>query len=191
MLLIITDVETTGLNASTELLLEIAVLLVDSDTMTVIDSYESVIHHAPTAIEHRKVASDPFVVTLHTENNLWNESAQLGAGPVATDLILSEWLKTRISTQEYRTMGNSLRLDLNFIEHHLPKTYDVLGYRSIDMSAVAKFLSITTGIEAPKREVDSTHRAMADTLACLEQARYWRSVVAELQPSRRDRTLFD
>jgi len=181
MKFLVTDVETTGLDPVRDKLLEVACIMLDEE-WNELDTFERVISQpewSRTALIHR---TDDFVVDMHTNNGLWDDVyGDRSQSRSSVDGQLAGWILGYTEEfEEVRVVGNSLRLDLNFIEHHLPMTQDEISYRSIDVSAVETFLNV--GLDLPKfpRDDVSNHRAMDDARACYTQMLFHREALREL-----------
>lgn len=171
----VTDVETNGLDANKNYLLEVAVIVVTEELEVVDDiGFEAVVFYTPEERERIIAETVPYVQGMHTDNGLWHH---LEHGPVqaldAIDTNLRRYLSEfGLAPRSMPLMGNSPRLDLNFLDVHLPQTAMELSYRMIDVSTVAALSHGWHGTEwFPKT---SNHRAMDDVRACIEELRYYR-----------------
>jgi len=176
---LVCDVETTGLDAHKDALLEIACILLDEQYRE-IDAKQFVIRHSGRRRSFLMEHTDPYVLAMHTANGLWNDiDGERAVERKLVDGILAGWLLGNTEEgEQVRMIGNSLRLDLNFVEHHLPLTYECLSYRSMDVSAIEHFL--TTNFEVEKflgTGQPSNHRAMDDANTCLAQLLHYREAL--------------
>lgn len=169
------DVETTGLDPNKEALLEVACIITDKD-LNIIDpvGFESIVLYSPDSVECMKEQVNDYVRQMHERSGLWDELP--GGTPLS---VVDEELQTYVlahtpDAASVRMGGNSLRLDLNFTEKFLPKTYSQLSYRSIDVSTVQALFD-WWGVENVKpMEGDADHRAMSDIRGSIEQLRILR-----------------
>lgn len=169
MLYAIIDVETPGLDADRGDLLEVACILYDPEEGEH-SRYEAVIYYPEARVELMKAQAIPFVRSMHEANGLWGELPRAEALTEVDD-DLAEFLayaKTSQGQDEMHLVGNSCRLDLNFIERHLPLTYRELHYRSIDLSGIW-LASKAAHNEYVFDKDPSAHRAMSDCQQTLRQ----------------------
>lgn len=170
MLYPIIDVETTGLDEDRGDLLEVACIMYDSETGKTLDRDQWVVYYPTPRAELMWRQADQFVRDMHDANGLWGG---LHAGQPLVDVdatlahMLAHW-KHCSGQGEMHLVGNSCRLDLNFIERHLPLTYAELHYRSIDLSGIW-LASVAAKNEYVFDKSTSEHRAMADCEQTLRQ----------------------
>lgn len=156
------DLETTGLEATTGYLLEIAVQSADAADPLKCGEL------AHTAIKTAKVsavqASDDYVRRMHTENGLFDacEASTLTLGEV-DDMLAAAFKLTeaeRVSGQRHMLAGNSIgSFDLQWVRHHLPKFARTLSHRVFDVSTLIAAAEML-GWEYERQE--PAHRAADD-----------------------------
>ena len=164
------DVETTGLDAKKDFLLEIAVLVTDLDLNILDDTgYHAYVSHIKEIVYNR---ANDYVREMHTTSGLWDK---LGDGSKHTweiDTELLEYIQQFAPGQRTaRLAGNSVRLDANFFDSWLPKTANHLHYRILDVSSIAFEADIRDIPLFPKA---GTHEAMTDIRESIEELRYLR-----------------
>jgi oligoribonuclease len=174
------DVETTGLIAHKEQLLEVAILVTDLN-LNLLDEtgYQSAIYvgtHGPVAL--LRAASDPFVQKMHDTSGLWDV-----VGDPARSKPLAQvegealaYIKRFVpEPKTARVAGNSVRLDMNFLDEHLPSVTAHLHYRMADVSSLAGMAQWWAGV--PVFPKDFAHTAMADIRESIAELRYLRARV--------------
>lgn len=173
------DTETTGLDPHTGSLLEIAIIITDSQLNIVGTPYQQVIEPAP-GWEHDL---DLVTTAMHSDNGLLEEIHH-GAGlPLdAVDEECETYLSRFAAPGTLLLAGNSITFDREWLKLHLPRTYATLHYRSVDMTSVWQFL----GRHAPSLDVDpnqkratvTNHRALDDLLDSIEEARAFQELLS-------------
>lgn len=173
------DLEMTGLDATKNVIVEIATLITDDELNIIAEGPDLVIH----ATEEELALMDEVVVEMHARSGLTNEIRasvitleEAGAATLA-------FIQTHIP--EPRTVplcGNSIGMDRRFLTAYLPEIEEYLHYRSVDVSTI-KELARRWYPEDLKEYTKSAsaHRAMDDIKESLEEMRYWRKRVFRAQ----------
>jgi len=172
------DVETDGLKTRGGHLLEVACLVTDPD-LNILDEtgYEAVVHYAEPKARLIRGRANPFVQQMHDKTGLWAELSRKEAKPLTQiDAELFKYLRQFGRTRTMPLGGNSVRLDFNFVEEFLPKTYGHLDYHMIDVSTVAG-LAHRWYPEIERIEKRSDHTAMVDIRESIRELAYYREAV--------------
>lgn len=169
-----TDVETTGTDATTCHLLEVAAMITDYDLNLVTEeSYSAVVRYSPETVTTIRDETVPFVVDMHDKTGLWDRLTSPEAKSMGhIDAELRAFLHTVTGGEKKiaRMAGNSIRLDLNFVEKNLPDTYADLHYRMFDVSTLAVAAAKWRGAGTFRKEL--AHTAVGDIRESLAEARY-------------------
>ncbi|MBB5474844.1 oligoribonuclease [Cellulomonas hominis] len=181
--LVWTDVETTGTVAHRGHLLQIAILVTDLDLNVLEETgYEATVGYTAEQSAAMRDAADPIVRDMHDTNGLWNAITDPTTTKSTTTIAAEALAYVQQLVPERRTArmaGNSLRLDLNFVEEHLPPLYEHLHYRMLDVSSWTGPAQWWAGIEPmPKAR---NHTAMADIRESIEEMRFVRRALG-LEP---------
>lgn len=179
------DVETTGLIAHREQLLEVAVLVTDLE-LNLLDEtgYQSAIYvgtHGPVTV--LRAASDPFVQKMHDTSGLWDvagdptRSKPIGVVEAEALAYIQRFVP---EPRTARVAGNSVRLDMNFLDEHLPSVAAHLHYRMADVSSLAGMAQWWADVPAFPKGL--AHTAMADIHESLDELRYLRARVFGARP---------
>ena len=170
------DVETDGLDASNCHLLEIAVLVTDSELNVLDDGFHAVVRYTLSQrLDMAKNASD-YVREMHAKTGLWNK---LDGANSRTRWDIDGAIRDYLSQHgELRTMpvaGNSVRLDMNFMDKHLPTTAGFLDYHMRDVSTIAGLAS--DWYDLPWFEKKSDHTAKLDIAESIRELKYYREAI--------------
>lgn len=169
----IVDVETTGLSAATDKLLEVAFLIVTPDFSNVVDEINILLPVDPVEVYS---LCDPFVQKMHTENGLWQDlHEQTTKEPFTSEQVeeyLLQWLAQYGIAPNAKTspLGFNPAFDRGFLEVHLPKVGKCLSHRHRDARSVLEFLKPFGYVE--ERRDKTSHRALSD---CYEVLKAYRS----------------
>jgi len=168
------DCEMTGLNPDVDSLVEIAVVITDSELNPIDDGIDLVIKPLAGSLEQM----NDFVRAMHTESGLISE-LENGLELAEAQTLVLEYIQRFIPTaKEAPLAGNTIGTDRLFIAKYLPEVDAHLHYRSIDVSSI-KELSRRwyprVYFQMPKK--DGGHRALADILDSIRELRYYRETV--------------
>jgi oligoribonuclease len=169
------DLEMTGLDPATNVIVEIATLITDDDLTVVAEGPDLVVH----TTEEELGKMDDVVVDMHTRSGLLDairsSEITLEEAGAATLAFIKEHVP------EPRTVplcGNSIGMDRRFLAVHLPEIEDYLHYRSIDVSTIKELARrwYPGSLDGLSKK-SSAHRAMDDIKESVAELLYWREKV--------------
>ncbi len=178
------DLETRGLVATKEKLLEVDAIMTD-DALVEVARFHRVTDQARYT-DFTKV--DPYVLQMHKDNGLWGESLTAGIDGalhnVSNDLM--KFIRDNcpeIEPQEGgakkgpQLAGSTISFDRSFLQTHLPFAHGCLHYRNFDTTTLNELARRfwPKVHDARPRSGDKRHRAMADVEESLMVARYYAS----------------
>jgi oligoribonuclease len=178
-LLVWMDLEMTSLkNVLTDRIIEIAVVLTDSDLNVVAEGPDIVIHADQALFD-----LDPFVRALHEPSGMLAASLASGVeGPDAEREVLA-FLEKYVAKQSSPLCGNSIHTDRHFLRVQMPTLENYLFYRCIDVSTLkelAKRWAPEVYQEAERRKAHKVHRAKNDILQSIDELRFYREKLLRL-----------
>lgn len=162
----------TGLDPTTDVILEIATIVTDDDLAVVAEGPDLVVHQPAAALE----GMVRIVREMHAQSGLAQAVAESALSlDEAGDLTL-KFLREHIGKERTVPLcGNSIGTDRRFLAAYLPEVDNFLHYRSIDVSTLKElarrwYPEVLDG--APKKA--SAHRALDDIRESIEELRYYR-----------------
>ena len=174
------DCEMTGLNLGSDLLIEVAALVTDSELNVLGDGVDVVIGATAEQLERM-----PAVVkSMHAASGL---TEQVLASTVtvreAEELVLA-YIKEHVPDANKAPLcGNSIGTDRGFLTRDMSELDTHLHYRMVDVSSIkelARRWYPRIYFNAPKK--DGGHRALADILESVQELRYYRAAMFVPQP---------
>jgi oligoribonuclease len=169
------DCEMTGLDLVRDKLIEVAVVVTDSQ-LNVLDPGLDVIIHAPDA----DLAAMADVVTeMHAKSGLTEEvRASTVTLEEASDQVLA-YVKRFVPERRTAPLcGNSIGTDRGFLARDMPELDDHLHYRMIDVSSIKelarRWFPRVYFAQPPK---GLAHRALADILESIRELAYYRQTL--------------
>lgn len=168
------DCEMTGLNPEVDCLVEVAVVITNSELEVLDSGLDVVIKPTDAGL----ASMNDFVRDMHTKSGLIEEF-DAGLELAEAEQLILDYVKRFVP--EARTAplaGNSIGTDRMFLNRYMPQLDQHLHYRNIDVSSI-KELSRRwyprVYFNLPKKAGD--HRALADILESIEELRYYRETV--------------
>lgn len=170
------DLETTGLDEQTGLVLEVAAKIVTNDLTAVDDGISLVVaQQSPEdslfPVFPWRGRMNDYVTTMHTESGLSADVDRASLTITQVDAAVAAYLGGHAGDAPLLLVGNSITLDRNFLREHLPLTFAKLHHRSIDLTSVELFLDRYSGLDIERVAPSTGHRAMDDVDACLATGR--------------------
>ena len=168
------DCEMTGLNLEHDALIEVAVLVTDSELNVLGDGVDVVIRPPDASLE-----TMPDVVrAMHTSSGLLTELPQGRTLAEAEEMVLAyitEWVP---EAGKAPLAGNSVATDRGFLARDMEKVDAYLHYRIVDVSSIkelARRWYPRAYFNAPAKS--GNHRALADIRESIAELRYYREAV--------------
>ena len=164
----------TGLNLATDALVEIAVLVTDSELNIIGEGVDVVIH----ATEGQLASMNDFVRTMHTTSGLITEIPNGIQMADAEEQILTYLKSAGTEPGKSPLAGNSVSVDRNFITRDMPLLHDYLHYRTIDVSSIKELTRRwypKTYFAAPAKT--GNHRALGDIRDSIAELAYYRQSI--------------
>ena len=169
------DLEMTGLDHTSDVIVEIATLITDDDLNIVAEGPDLVVH----ASDEQLAAMDPFVVDMHTKSGLLDQikasTITLEEAGEATLAFIKEHVPEERSVP---LCGNSIGTDRRFLAAYLPVIEEYLHYRSIDVSSVKELVKRWyPTVDSARPRGQGSHRALDDIRESVRELVYYREHV--------------
>jgi len=169
------DLEMTGLDHTSDVIVEIATLITDDELEIIAEGPDLVVH----ATGEQLAAMDPFVVEMHTRSGLLDQirasAITLEEAGAATLAFIKEHVPEERSVP---LCGNSIGTDRRFLDAYLPDIENYLHYRSIDVSSVKELVKRWyPDVDVSRPRGQGSHRALDDIRASIAEMVYYRDTV--------------
>jgi oligoribonuclease len=173
------DCEMTGLDLTSDALVEIACIVTDGELKPFDDGIDVLIKPPAEALDGMK----EVVRDMHTASGLL---AELPAGVTlgeAQDLVLA-YIRQHVSeSRKVPLCGNSIATDRSFLARDMPELDAFLHYRMVDVSSIKELARRWyPRVYFASPEKHGGHRALADIRESIRELQYYREAVFVPQP---------
>ena len=168
------DCEMTGLSLEKDVLVEIAVLVTDSDLNVIGEGVDVVIK----ASAEQLAGMNEYVTQMHTTSGLITQIPN-GISVQEAEAKVIAYLENA-STQPGKSplAGNSVSVDRSFIARDMPLLNEYLHYRTVDVSSIKELTRRwfpKAYFAAPAKT--GNHRALGDIQDSIAELAYYRQAV--------------
>lgn len=162
------DLEMTGLDATQDVILEVAAEITDFNMVT-LASYEARVKQ-PQKVVAERMQKNIWWADYPANRDDFLQKLDEGKTPEQVEQELISLVKAQFGDEPAVLAGNSIHNDRNFIKQWWPAFDLKLHYRMLDVSAWKVFMQGRFGVEYEKKEV---HRAFDDIQASIAELQYY------------------
>ncbi|MCC6611143.1 MAG: oligoribonuclease [Burkholderiales bacterium] len=164
------DLEMTGLSPDTDRIIEVAIVITDSDLATVAEAPVLAVHQPDAVL----AAMDDWNQATHGRSGLVD---RVKASPLSEHDVeqrMLEFLREHVPANTSPMCGNSICQDRRFLARWMPNLEAYFHYRNLDVSTVKELCRRWKPDVAKGFSKASKHEALADVLESIEELRYYR-----------------
>lgn len=174
--LIWVDLEMTGLDPETDVVIEIATIVTDKDLNILAEGPVIAIHQPDDVLDNM----NEWCVVQHGKSGLTERVRQSTIDEDEASELTLAFLKQWVDEGKSPMCGNSICQDRRFMVKHMPKLESYFHYRHIDVSTLKELArrwkpSILGGLTKA-----ATHLALDDIRESIEECRYYREHFIDL-----------
>lgn len=174
------DLEMTGLDHTSDVIVEIATIITDDDLAIIAEGPDLVIHQPDEVLAQM----EQVVVDMHTKSGLLEQIKVSEVTLEAAGAATLEFIKQHVPEPATVPLcGNSIGTDRRFLAAYLPDIENHLHYRSIDVSSVKELVKRWyPEIDTSRPRGAGSHRALDDIRESIREMAYYRTNVFVAQP---------
>ena len=169
------DCEMTGLDPARDVLVELAVVVTDSDLTLLDDGLDVLIKTEPDKL----AGMEDVVREMHVASGLLDALGSATTSLEDAEQQALDYIHRFVPERRKAPLcGNSIATDRMFLARYMPRLDDHLHYRMVDVSSIkelARRWYPRVYFNSPAKS--GGHRALADIIDSINELRYYRATV--------------
>lgn len=164
------DMEMTGLNPDGDRILELAMVITNSNLETIAESAVWVVHQTEETLK----AMDEWNQKTHGRSGLIDKVKNSALPEAEVEVQALEFLKRHVPQGKSPMCGNSICQDRRFMARYMPKLEAHFHYRNLDVSTLKELCKRWKPEIAKGLTKHGKHEALADIYESIEELKYYR-----------------
>ncbi len=172
------DLEMTGLDPATDVIVEIAAIVTDGALEQEVEGPDLVLG----ADEEQLASMDPVVREMHTASGLLEDIRASGTTVAEAERQVLAFVREHVAKPGVAVLaGNSIHADRAFLRAYMPELLGHLHYRLVDVSTIKELARRWhPQVLAAAPEKGGGHRALADIRESIAELRAYRETFFRL-----------
>lgn len=164
------DMEMTGLNPDTDRIIEIALVVTDSQLNTVAEAPVLVVHQSDAAL----AGMDSWNTSMHGKTGLTDKVKASPLDDAQAEAQMLAWMKEYVPERTSPMCGNSICQDRRFLARWMPQLEAYFHYRNLDVSTLKELCKRWKPEIANAFNKESKHTALADVYESIDELKHYR-----------------
>lgn len=164
------DMEMTGLTPETDRIIEVAVVITNSNLETVAEGPVLVVHQTDAVLD----GMDNWNKSTHAKSGLIDKVKASSLDERAVELRLLDFLKLHVPKGVSPMCGNSICQDRRFMARWMPQLECWFHYRNLDVSTLKELCKRWKPELAKGMVKHGKHEALADVYESVDELKYYR-----------------
>ena len=170
------DMEMSGLVPDSDRVLELALLVTDSDLNHLSAGKVLVVHQPDEVLD----AMDSWNKSVHGKSGLIERVRVSALNEAQAEDAAIEFLSAFVSPGSSPLCGNSICQDRRFLARWMPRLEAFFHYRNLDVSTVKELVRRWSPESMKGLVKQGKHEALSDILESIEELKYYRSTVMKI-----------
>ena len=164
------DMEMTGLNPDGDRILEIAMVVTNSQLETVAEGPVLVVHQSDAFLD----GMDDWNKNTHGKSGLIDKVKASSLAEAEVENQYLEFMKVWVPARTSPMCGNSIGQDRRFMARYMPALEDYFHYRNLDVSTLKELCKRWAPEVAKGFKKQGRHEALSDIYESIEELKYYR-----------------
>jgi oligoribonuclease len=170
------DMEMTGLQPDADRIIEIAVLVTNSDLEVLAEGPVLVVHQPDEVL----AAMDSWNQSTHKKTGLIERVRASRTSEAQAERQMLEFLAAHVPANASPMCGNSICQDRRFLARWMPRLEAHFHYRNLDVSTLKELVRRWKPEVMKGFTKEGKHEAMADILESIEELKFYRRTVMSI-----------
>ena len=165
------DMEMTGLEPDTDRIIEVAIVITNSQLETVAEAPVLAVHQPDAVLD----GMDEWSTRTHGQSGLTARVRASTLDEAAVEAQMLAFLAEHVPARTSPMAGNSICQDRRFLARHMPKLEAWFHYRNLDVSTLKELAKrwhpeVHKGVQKKGK-----HEALADIYESIEELKHYRA----------------
>jgi oligoribonuclease len=165
------DMEMSGLIPETDRVLELAVVVTDSDLQVVAEGPVIVVHQDDAVLERM----DAWNRSTHSRSGLIERVRASAVDEAGAEREMLAWMASYVPAGRSPMCGNSICQDRRFMARWMPRLEAFFHYRNLDVSTLKELAKRWKPQVHRSFEKKSRHEALADIYESIDELKHYRT----------------
>jgi oligoribonuclease len=164
------DMEMSGLKPEEDRIIEVAIVVTDSQLNTVAEAAVLVVHQADSVLD----GMDSWNKSTHAKSGLIEKVKASTLADADVENAMLSFLQQYVPERESPMCGNSICQDRRFLARWMPRLEAYFHYRNLDVSTLKELAKRWKPEVASGLVKHGKHEALADVYESIEELKYYR-----------------
>lgn len=164
------DMEMSGLKPDEDRILEVAIVITDSNLNTVAEAPVLVVKQSDAVLD----GMDSWNKSTHSKSGLIDKVRASSLNDEGVETQMLEFLRQYVPANVSPMCGNSICQDRRFLAKWMPRLEDYFHYRNLDVSTLKELAKRWKPEIASGMVKHGKHEALADVYESIDELKYYR-----------------
>ncbi|MDH5480591.1 MAG: oligoribonuclease [Nitrosomonas sp.] len=164
------DMEMTGLNPDTDRIIEVALVITDSQLNVVAEGPVLAVHQPDATLN----GMDKWNTSTHSKSGLIDKVKASKLNEAEVEAQMLAFLQLHIGSGISPMCGNSICQDRRFMARWMPELEEYFHYRNLDVSTFKELVKRWKPEIASGLKKEGKHEALADIYDSINELKYYR-----------------